>query len=318
MKTSVIVTTYNGEKYIIEQLNSIMTQTQKPDEVLILDDGSTDSTINLVERFILENKLKSWELIKNQVNIGWRRNFMQGAWKAKGDYIFFCDQDDLWGEDKIAYMTSIMEQNKKITLLTSRFIEFDPDGTERLLPEDIEDNTIIQKRVCRQLFVMNYPGCTFCANKVLINESRDVWSEKDPHDALLWRMSMMTDGLYTCGKVLLRRRKHGDNTYDKERDRNKSLQDFIEWLEYADNNMKNLETYVSKKNVQEYKLKTDIIKRTMKWVELRKKFISERRLIPGIKLIRYLDCYLGKRSYLTDWKLYVNPNAKVGSNGTLA
>lgn len=57
MKTSVVLSTYNGEQYIIEQLESIKNQTRIPDEVLIYDDCSTDQTVELVRNFIDKNRL---------------------------------------------------------------------------------------------------------------------------------------------------------------------------------------------------------------------------------------------------------------------
>ena len=57
MKTSVVMSTYNGERYIFEQLESLRKQTMKPDEVLIFDDGSSDSTVSLVSKYIQDNNI---------------------------------------------------------------------------------------------------------------------------------------------------------------------------------------------------------------------------------------------------------------------
>ncbi len=317
MTASVIVTTYNGERYIIAQLESILEQSVMPDEVLILDDVSRDNTVNVVNDFIIKNNLTNWTIVQNKTNVGWRRNFMQGAWQSTGDYVFFCDQDDLWDSKKIEIMLSIMKKNPTIKLLTSRFIEFESEGVERLLPETIE-NDIIKQPICSNLFKMNYPGCTFCASRSLINDSHKVWDEKDPHDALLWRMSMMTDGLYTCKNVLIRRRKHGDNTYDVERDRKKTIKDYEEWLDYAENSIRNLRAYINDVDVKELSQKECILSNTLKWIKLRRGFIINRRLFDGIQLLKFINCYLGKKSYLTDWKLFINPNSQLGESDTLA
>ena len=86
---SVIMPTYNGEKNIIEQLESIKNQERMPDEVLLCDDGSTDRTVEIVTNFIEENQLSGWQLLINEVNIGWRENFIRLIHQAKGDVIFF-------------------------------------------------------------------------------------------------------------------------------------------------------------------------------------------------------------------------------------
>ena len=67
-KISIVLSIYNGEKYIIEQLESIMNQTRVSDEVLITDDGSTDNTVNLVRFFVDNNKLKNWKIFIKQFN----------------------------------------------------------------------------------------------------------------------------------------------------------------------------------------------------------------------------------------------------------
>ena len=124
MKTSVVLSTYNGEQYIIEQLESIKNQTRIPDEVLIYDDCSTDQTVELVRNFIDKNRLDAWKLEVNQHNKGWKKNFMNGIWSASGDLVFPCDQDDIWMPHKIATMEKIIEDNSSIMVLTSGYEAF--------------------------------------------------------------------------------------------------------------------------------------------------------------------------------------------------
>lgn len=117
MKTSIILSSYNGKKYIKEQLQSIMAQTLMPDEVIIVDDCSTDSTVEVCNSFIEEHKLDNWKVIPNAVNKGWAENFSDAFLIASGDLIFPCDQDDIWLEDKIEKMTSVMKSHPEIGLL---------------------------------------------------------------------------------------------------------------------------------------------------------------------------------------------------------
>ena len=72
MRVSVVLCCYNGEKYIKEQLDSLKTQTRQPDEVLIIDDCSKDNTVKIVEEYIKSNDLKSWKMIRNGQNKGWK------------------------------------------------------------------------------------------------------------------------------------------------------------------------------------------------------------------------------------------------------
>ena len=97
MKTSVIIATYNGSKFIEEQFDSILAQSVQPDEVVITDDGSKDNTREVVQRYIDEHDLnKKWHLHVNEKNKGYARNFLDGAMLTTGDIVFFCDQDDIW------------------------------------------------------------------------------------------------------------------------------------------------------------------------------------------------------------------------------
>ena len=71
MKLSVVISTYNGEDYIERQLDSIKNQTRPADEVLIIDDCSTDNTVNIIRRYIEKNDLCSWKFEVNNQNKGW-------------------------------------------------------------------------------------------------------------------------------------------------------------------------------------------------------------------------------------------------------
>ena len=108
---SVVMATYNGEKFIEEQLQSIYAQTLRPDEVLIFDDRSTDGTVKIVRDFIEKNGLSDyWKLSINEKNKGFFRNFMDGAFTAHGDTIYFSDQDDNWDIKKIEKLEECLKQ----------------------------------------------------------------------------------------------------------------------------------------------------------------------------------------------------------------
>lgn len=97
MKISVAMCTYNGEEYLSEQLNSILTQTVLPDEIMVCDDGSTDHTIEIINK--LNNPII--KLQQNPVNLGITKNFEQAIKMCSGDVIFLSDQDDVWVKNKI-------------------------------------------------------------------------------------------------------------------------------------------------------------------------------------------------------------------------
>ena len=121
---SLVMATYNGEKYLYEQLDSIRCQTMPPDEVIICDDCSKDSTVNMIQKYIDKYQLKHWNVCENEKNKGYSKNFSDALKLAKGDIIFLADQDDIWMLDKIEKMTDIMTSNESIELLASNVKPF--------------------------------------------------------------------------------------------------------------------------------------------------------------------------------------------------
>lgn len=111
MKISVGICTYNGEKYIREQLESIINQSIKPDEIIISDDASEDNTIQIIESILSESDI-SYIINKNDVRQGLHSNFTKCFELCTGDVIFSCDQDDVWYEKKIeTFLPYFYEEN---------------------------------------------------------------------------------------------------------------------------------------------------------------------------------------------------------------
>lgn len=103
---TVCMATYNGEKYIEEQLESVLMQLHSNDEVIISDDGSGDSTVDLIRTF---NDPRIRLLVGNNF-FSPTQNFENALKYAKGDYIFLCDQDDVWLPDKVESMLQYLLQ----------------------------------------------------------------------------------------------------------------------------------------------------------------------------------------------------------------
>ncbi|MGL5913866.1 MAG: glycosyltransferase family 2 protein [Bacteroidales bacterium] len=97
MKISVCMATYNGEKYIKEQLDSILCQIGEDSELIISDDGSTDSTLDIVRAYN-DERIK---VVKNENRQGVVGNFENALKNVSGDYIFLSDQDDVWLPNKV-------------------------------------------------------------------------------------------------------------------------------------------------------------------------------------------------------------------------
>ena len=97
-KVAVLISTYNGEKYIKEQLDSILNQTYKNIDIVIRDDGSKDLTIDIIKEYQKKNKNI---FLTEGSNIGFIKSFFQLLENSNADYYAFCDQDDIWIDNKI-------------------------------------------------------------------------------------------------------------------------------------------------------------------------------------------------------------------------
>lgn len=117
---SIVMATYNGERFLREQLDSLYRQTLQPDEVLVVDDCSTDGTVGILEEYHHSHGLK---YVVNGQNLRVNKNFEKGLKLCSGDYIMFCDQDDVWMDNKIELMMQRMNllagENGDIPLIVS-------------------------------------------------------------------------------------------------------------------------------------------------------------------------------------------------------
>lgn len=104
---SVCIATYNGEKYIREQIESVLPQLSSHDEIIISDDGSSDGTINTIKDF----HSPIIKIYHNKGQHGYTPNFENALTHANGDIIFVCDQDDVWLPNKVEIVTNRLRTN---------------------------------------------------------------------------------------------------------------------------------------------------------------------------------------------------------------
>lgn len=106
---SVALCTYNGEKYIREQLDSILSQTMPVDEIIIRDDCSMDSTCVILEDYAFQYPQIDFK--RNQTNKGFVKNFENAIIDCRGDFIFLSDQDDIWMPDKVETLVKFLKKS---------------------------------------------------------------------------------------------------------------------------------------------------------------------------------------------------------------
>jgi glycosyltransferase involved in cell wall biosynthesis len=223
-RISIAMTTYNGERFVEKQLQSILGQTRKPDEVAIFDDCSTDKTCEIVRKFIEKNDLKDWVITINNENMGYIRNFYKAIKQTTGDLVFLCDQDDIWHNDKIEKIAGVFEHNKNIMILNTGFKKIDAEEKciETKKRGGRSNNNIIKFRIplgCIKKIDFDYiiwrnisPGCTVAFTK----ECKDFYLENRtflcPHDWEINIYGALLDGLYFYNEELTDYRIHAENT----------------------------------------------------------------------------------------------------------
>ncbi len=106
-KVAVIMSTYNGERFIREQLDSIINQTYKNIEIVIRDDGSSDNTVSIIKEY--QKKYNNIKLYEGE-NIGFINSFFKLLMLAESDYYSYADQDDVWMENKIELAVNSLEE----------------------------------------------------------------------------------------------------------------------------------------------------------------------------------------------------------------
>lgn len=197
------MTTFNGSVYIAEQIHSVLQQLNKNDELIILDDVSSDNTADVICANFTDNRII---FKQNTERLGVIHNFEQALKIASGDYIFLCDQDDIWLEKKV---TQTITALKDSLLIVSDCKVVDANLSE-IHPSFFE----IRKSapgLIKNLYRNSYLGCCMAFRKELLPFILPIPNSVPMHD--MW-IGMIAE---TIGKVsfihepLMLYRRHGKN-----------------------------------------------------------------------------------------------------------
>jgi len=132
MRISVVLATFNGLRFLPDQLNSILEGTRPPDELVVVDDASQDDSVSLVEDRLLRSPRTVLTLLRNKTNFGASASFAKGVAATTGDILLFSDQDDRWMPNKIARMEKAFTVHQGLCMAYSDGLitdsELEPDG----------------------------------------------------------------------------------------------------------------------------------------------------------------------------------------------
>lgn len=200
---SVCLTTYNGEKYIKEQLNSILIQLSEGDEIIISDDGSTDNSIAILESYN-DSRIKIY--LNNFKSVV--RNFEFVICQSKGDLIFLSDQDDIWDRSKIKEYLSVFSKDDKTTLVISDLQLIDKDGN--FIQREFYRKKFTSK-LSTNLIQNNFIGCSIAFRKEVKNYVLPFPKSLAMHDWWIGSCSIIFGKVEFIDKKLLYYRRHDDN-----------------------------------------------------------------------------------------------------------
>ncbi len=204
-KVSIAMTTYNGEKHILEQLESFLTQTRLPDELIVTDDCSNDGTIDILEEF-KRNTPFEVKIYKNEINLGYTQNFNKAMQLCSYDLIFLSDQDDVWFPTKIQYMLNLAVKY--------------PDKALFMIDAELTDVRLKESGLTKQgqirglgwkesTFVM---GCCIAAKKSYLDLILPIPKEFSGHDNWIVDIADILDLRYIDSSIQQYYRIHENNT----------------------------------------------------------------------------------------------------------
>lgn len=214
MKISVALTLYNGEKYLQEQLQSILDQTYQVDQLIACDDGSTDRTEDIFKGFVESNNLQDkWIYQRNTNNLGPMKNFIYCAKKCVGDIIFFSDQDDIWEAEKVKKMLEVFEEYPKAEVVSCSIKYVDMNGVEMKEANPKEcDGKIRNVSFSNQVRTMRSPGLTLAFKRELLKETEKFTLNYGlTYDLTMGMVAAIHGEMYRIDIPLVNRRIHSSN-----------------------------------------------------------------------------------------------------------
>lgn len=213
----ILVATYNGDRYLAEQLDSLLAQTERGIRILIRDDGSTDGTAGILDEYEQKYPQKI-RVIRDAIRCGGPTpNFMELVKHAEGEYIMFCDQDDVWKKEKVGETLRVMRERERQKgrdfplLVFSDYIVADA----ALNPVPVREKQLQvygYRTDFRHLLVQNYvTGCTVMMNRAAYRLMGAYDSRIRMHDWWAAQYVSALGEVVHLPEKLMYYRQHGDN-----------------------------------------------------------------------------------------------------------
>lgn len=203
-KVSVAMATYNGEKYIKEQIETILNNLDDKDELVISDDGSSDMTIEIINK-INDKRITLLEGPRK----GLKKNFENAIKNTTGDVIFLSDQDDIWMENKVEKVLECFNNNNYILIQHDAVVV---DENDKVIYESFAEHRKVKTGVIKNLIKNSYHGCCIAFRKELIKEILPIPDNVYLHDEWIGIVAELNGKTYFLDEKLIKYRRHSENT----------------------------------------------------------------------------------------------------------
>jgi glycosyltransferase involved in cell wall biosynthesis len=206
VRASICMTTYNGEKYVQKQIKSILDQMGADDQIIVCDDKSVDSTVDIVSSF-QDSRIK---IVVNDNNLGFSKNFSNCISLAEGDFIFLSDHDDIWLSGKIdKYLNIFQDESDAISIMSNMEI-INEDGmiiNSRFLNLETGYKNRLVRVLCN-FIRSNYYGCSIAFRKEL---KYRILPLPFHFDTWIGLVSDIYGRCYHLDEITMQYRRHGNN-----------------------------------------------------------------------------------------------------------
>lgn len=220
-KIAILLATYNGEKYLSQQLDSILNQTYQNIKIYVSDDFSTDKTMDILKEYSLKYADRI-VILPNEKKLGGAcNNFLSLVERVDSDIYFFCDQDDVWNSDKIEKTVRCFEtqSDKNIPLLVHSDLKVVDANLNEISPSFLSLTNKSKHLTWKEYLVENnnVVGCTSAINKSLakmyIRNYQKINKDKlFMHDSFFALLASIAGNIEFIDEALINYRQHGNNS----------------------------------------------------------------------------------------------------------
>jgi len=211
-KISVCIASFNGERFIREQLDSIIFQLAVADEIIISDDGSTDNTCEIILSYsdpriiLLKNEVKPQEKARRYKSYFVAQNFENALRHATGDYIFLADQDDIWEENKVRNLISLFSNNLNLIVHDATVVDENGVTISPSYFEILRSKKGFIKNVAKN----SYLGCCMAFDKVVLEKALPFPANLVAHDMWIGLIGEQVGEVLFVESKLIKYRRHGN------------------------------------------------------------------------------------------------------------